>query len=103
MVSSPPPSGSAQIYDGVKVDVFAAGAMLFMLLTGCPPFASATRIDREYKLVVYKGYVRTFLERNGLPMLSDEAISLIRQTLAHEPEDRLLPSQILEHPWFAVP
>ena len=56
----------------MKVDVFAAGAMLFMLLTGCPPFESATRNDRSYKLVVYRGYVRTFLERNRLPMLSDE-------------------------------
>lgn len=92
-----------QDYDGVKVDVFAAGAMLFMMLTGCPPFACATRNDRDYKLVVYRGLVRTFLERNRLPMLSDEAISLINQTLAHDPEDRLLPAQMLEHPWFSVP
>lgn len=46
--------------------------MLFMLLTGCPPFAFATRNDRSYKLVVYRGRVRTFLEMHGLPMLSDD-------------------------------
>eukprot|EP00904_Undaria_pinnatifida_P005715 jgi/Undpi1/2273/HiC_scaffold_13.g05659.m1 len=91
-----------QSYDGVKVDVFAAGAMLFMMLTGCQPFGSATRNDANYKLVVYRGNVRTFLERNGLRM-SDEAISLIKQTLAHNAEDRLLPAEMLQHPWFNMP
>lgn len=36
-------------------------------------------------------------------VLRFQAISLIKQTLAHNAEDRLLPAEMLQHPWFNMP
>lgn len=51
-----------QDYDGVKIDVFAAGAMLFMMLKGFAPFESATRADPAFKKLVWEGDVQGLLQ-----------------------------------------
>ncbi|CAN0265811.1 unnamed protein product, partial [Scytosiphon promiscuus] len=59
-----------QPYDAVKVDVFAAGCMLFMMLTGMPPFSGATRSDPMFRKVVYRGDMQGLLKDYGRPPLS---------------------------------
>jgi len=39
-----------QLYKGRSVDVFAAGAMLFIMLTGCPPFEIAAPQEKLIKI-----------------------------------------------------
>lgn len=60
----------------MKVDVFAAGAMLFMLLTGFPPFKAATRADSCFKQLVWKGDVQGLLRRFRAPEIPD-AVRLV--------------------------
>lgn len=67
--------GMLQVYDGVKVDVFAAGAMLFMMLTGCPPFGQATRRDERFRRLVCFGDVQGLLEMYNLPRINDQVRS----------------------------
>lgn len=43
-----------QPYDGKNNDLFAAGIILFMMLTARPPFRTAQREDPYYKLLVGK-------------------------------------------------
>jgi len=41
-------------YDGVKVDIFAIGVILFVIVTGRYPFQRATQTD-EYYQCIYDG------------------------------------------------
>lgn len=43
-------------YDGVKIDVFAAGIVLFTILTQRPPFRAATPDDPHYSLIANNGW-----------------------------------------------
>ena len=36
-------------YDGRQADLFAASVVLFIMLTGCPPFTKAAKSDIMYK------------------------------------------------------
>lgn len=63
---------SVQDYDGVKVDVFAAGAMLFMMLCGFPPFSAATRADSGFRRIVCQRDVNGLLRSYGKAELSDD-------------------------------
>lgn len=56
------------------MDVFAAGAMLFMMLTGFPPFSVASRADSSFKQLVWKGDVQGLLRRFRVPRLPTEVI-----------------------------
>ncbi|CAM9300834.1 unnamed protein product [Ascophyllum nodosum] len=94
-------------YDGVKVDVFAGGAMLFMMLTGRPTFQAATRLDSRFKKLVWRRQVERVIRDDGLRLVGDEAedlrqaVDLMKQMMAYKPENRLLPEQVLHHPWLA--
>lgn len=38
-------------YTGEKVDIFAAGIVLFTIVSQRPPFESASRTDPHYKMI----------------------------------------------------
>lgn len=38
-------------YEGRKIDIFAAGVILFIMYSGTPPFEKATTTDPYYKLI----------------------------------------------------
>lgn len=65
----------AQAYDAVKADVFSAGAMLFMMLTGVPAFNVPSRTDAGFLTVVWRGDVQGFLRYYDLPLLSADVSS----------------------------
>ena len=43
-------------YEGRKVDIFAAGVLLFIMYKGSPPFEATTSQDPFYKLIINKKY-----------------------------------------------
>ena len=43
-------------YDGVKVDIFVVGVILFIMYAGNPPFEKAAANDPYYKLIKEKNY-----------------------------------------------
>ncbi|CAN0407489.1 unnamed protein product [Ascophyllum nodosum] len=92
-----------EAYDGVKVDVFAAGAILFRMLAGRPPFETASGFDKDFKRLVCEGEVAEAIGRHQLELIPDgeEAVKLLRGMMAPAPEDRLSLDQVLEHPWMA--
>ncbi|CAM9300761.1 unnamed protein product [Ascophyllum nodosum] len=96
-------------YDGVKVDVFSAGAMLFIMLTGSRAFNQPRWSDPRYKLMVLEGRIEQAINQD-LQMLQldanqaadlEEAVDLLRRMMARRPADRPLPENVLQHQWLA--
>ncbi|EGR31844.1 protein kinase domain protein [Ichthyophthirius multifiliis] len=81
-----------------KCDVWSCGVILYILLSGTPPFSGKN--ETEIMMNVQKGNFS--LEGNNMKHVSDEAKDLIRQMLEYNPKNRLSASQVLEHKWFEL-
>ncbi|CAG0879417.1 unnamed protein product [Cyprideis torosa] len=80
-----------------QVDVWSYGVMLFVALSGYPPFSEAYN-DMKLKESIVKG--RLFFHPKAWEGVSELAKDLVRKTVVCEPSKRLTPMQILDHPWF---
>ncbi|KAH9507867.1 Serine/threonine-protein kinase dclk1 [Bulinus truncatus] len=84
---------------GVKIDVWSAGVITYILLCGFPPFSSPTdNQDELFDLIMGGNY--DFIS----PYWDDvtaSAKSLISGMLNVNPDNRLSASQVLQHPWVS--
>ena len=76
-------------------DMWSAGVMLYIILSGCPPFQGNT--DQEILENILQGTYD--FDDEIWDEISDEAKDLIEKLLVVEKE-RLKPKQALEHPWI---
>ncbi|XP_067281442.1 serine/threonine-protein kinase DCLK3 [Pseudorasbora parva] len=83
---------------GVGVDVWAMGVILFVLLSGFPPFRSPDRNQEELFHLIQKGEVH-FLSPYW-DNVSEGAKALVRALLEVNPKRRLTASQTLQHDWL---
>ncbi|XP_073678562.1 serine/threonine-protein kinase DCLK3 [Garra rufa] len=83
---------------GVEVDVWAMGVILFVLLSGFPPFRSPDRNQEELFRLIQKGEVH-FLSPYW-DNVSEGAKALVRALLEVNPKRRLTASQTLQHDWL---
>lgn len=81
-----------------KCDLWSVGVILYVLLSGTPPFPGNT--DKEILKRVTKGA----FDFNGSEWnaISDEAKDLINQLLTYEPSKRISAKEALEHKWFEI-
>jgi len=84
-------------FDGFAIDLWAAGVILYIMLTGFPPYDQAARSDLRFELIV-TGRLMEQLE-NWQILLTDEAGDLMQKMLQFEPRNRLTLSEIMNHPW----
>ena len=89
---------NAHHFDATKVDIWALGVILFIMLTGVPPIESATHLDQRYRMVC-AGLLGSMLEQWHMAV-SPLAVDLISRILRPNPDDRLTLDQILTHPWM---
>ncbi|ETO18796.1 Protein kinase domain containing protein, partial [Reticulomyxa filosa] len=84
-----------------SADVFSAGVVLFILLTGYPPFEQAHKNDKWFRPLA-KGDYRKFWESHaGCQISNDEdAKDLLQRMLAYNPNDRISITDIKRHKWF---
>ncbi|GAB2217550.1 hypothetical protein Drorol1_Dr00000747 [Drosera rotundifolia] len=81
---------------GREIDVWSAGVILYILLSGVPPFwaESDSGIFRQ----ILHG--KLDFESNPWPSISDSAKDLIRKMLDRDPKKRITAHQVLCHPWI---
>ena len=92
-------------YSGAAVDIFAAAAVLFILVAQHPPFNLASKDDPFYKMLTsnradlfWKTHCKNKPGENKF--FSDDFKDLITSMLQYEPSHRPSFSEILSHPWM---
>ncbi|KAI5592803.1 hypothetical protein POPTR_004G207300v4 [Populus trichocarpa] len=81
---------------GPEADVWTAGVILYILLSGVPPFWAETQ--QGIFDAVLKGYID--FDSDPWPVISDSAKDLIRKMLCSQPSERLTAHEVLCHPWI---
>lgn len=83
---------------GKEADVWSAGVILYILLSGVPPFWAET--EKGIFNAVLKGEID--FQSDPWPYISNSAKDLIRKMLTQEPKKRITSAQVLEHPWLRL-
>ncbi|RAL53181.1 hypothetical protein DM860_006853 [Cuscuta australis] len=81
---------------GPEADVWTAGVILYILLSGVPPFWAETQ--QGIFDAVLKGDID--FESDPWPIISDSAKDLIQKMLCMRPSERLTAHEVLCHPWI---
>ncbi|KAK3432049.1 hypothetical protein EUGRSUZ_E04057 [Eucalyptus grandis] len=81
---------------GKEIDIWSAGVILYILLSGVPPFWAET--EKGIFNAILQGEI-DFVS-DPWPSISDGAKDLIRKMLTQDPKKRVTSAQVLEHPWL---
>lgn len=87
-------------FSGTISDVWSMGVILFILLTGVPPYEVPSTSDGRFAMIINPAHgVSTLLQRwNMLDKLSVDALDLVNRMLA-TPDRRITVQQIMQHPY----
>ncbi|XP_054819052.1 calcium-dependent protein kinase 33 [Prosopis cineraria] len=81
---------------GKEIDIWSAGVILYILLSGVPPFWAET--ERGIFDAILEGHID--FESQPWPSISNSAKDLVRKMLTQDPKKRITSAQVLEHPWI---
>ncbi|KAK2990017.1 hypothetical protein RJ640_004695 [Escallonia rubra] len=81
---------------GKEIDIWSAGVMLYILLSGVPPFWAET--EKGIFDAILKADID--FDSQPWPSISSSAKDLVRKMLTRDPKRRITSAQVLEHPWI---
>ncbi|KAK9270981.1 hypothetical protein L1049_026569 [Liquidambar formosana] len=81
---------------GKEMDVWSAGVILYILLSGYPPFWAET--EKGIFDAILAG--KLDFQSSPWPTISDAAKDLIKKMLTENPKKRITAAQVLEHSWI---
>ena len=92
------------VFDGFSVDIWAAGTVLFFMLTGCT-YEIPSHEDLVYRLLIQNTgeLIRRLITSRIISQsvcISVEAIDLLQNIFREDPRDRYTLSEIFQHPWI---
>ncbi|XP_051133636.1 calcium-dependent protein kinase-like [Andrographis paniculata] len=81
---------------GKEIDIWSAGVILYILLSGVPPFWA------ENEKGIFDAILNEDIdfESQPWPSISSSAKDLIRKMLSKDPKRRITSTEVLEHPWI---
>ncbi|KAF9672063.1 hypothetical protein SADUNF_Sadunf11G0001600 [Salix dunnii] len=81
---------------GKEIDIWSAGVILYILLSGVPPFWAEN--EKGIFDAILQGEID--FESDPWPSISYSAKDLVRKMLTQDPKKRITSAQVLEHPWI---
>ena len=89
-------------YRGEVVDLFASAIILFIMVTGNPPFSKAIASDEFYKVLCVNRPDLFWKSHTGIKegSVSEEFMSLVETMFLYEPTHRLSLAELKQHPWM---
>ncbi|KAL5577759.1 hypothetical protein UlMin_019458 [Ulmus minor] len=81
---------------GKEIDIWSAGVILYILLSGVPPFWAET--EKGIFDAILQGDID--FDSQPWPTISSSAKDLVRKMLTQDPKKRITSTQVLEHPWL---
>ncbi|GAB2230543.1 hypothetical protein Droror1_Dr00014813 [Drosera rotundifolia] len=81
---------------GKEIDIWSAGVMLYILLSGEPPFWAEN--EKGIFDAILQGHID--FDSKPWPSISSSAKDLVRRMLTQDPKKRITAAQVLEHPWL---
>lgn len=87
-------------FDGMAIDMWAVGVILYIMLTGEVPWQLPHHTDLKFAKFT-DGWIEPYLKGQGFP-LSANAYCLMQRMLWLNPQDRLCLHQVRAHPWMQM-
>eukprot|EP00252_Welwitschia_mirabilis_P011567 TRINITY_DN2584_c0_g2_i1.p1 TRINITY_DN2584_c0_g2~~TRINITY_DN2584_c0_g2_i1.p1 ORF type:complete len:543 (-),score=99.08 TRINITY_DN2584_c0_g2_i1:457-2085(-) len=81
---------------GSEIDIWSAGVILYILLSGVPPFWAET--ESGIFDAILRGQID--FESEPWPSISSSAKDLVKKMLKQNPKERLSAAEVLSHPWM---
>ncbi|KAG2246836.1 hypothetical protein Bca52824_086464 [Brassica carinata] len=79
-----------------EVDIWSAGIILYILLSGVPPFWAET--EKGIFDAILEGHID--FESQPWPSICNSAKDLLGRMLAADPKSRISAADVLQHPWL---
>lgn len=87
-------------YNGQKIDIFAVGVIMFIVVNGCFPFKSADPEDDYYKLLISETKQKAYWKAVRASRVSDDFKNLLTSMMNMDPDKRPSLQELENHKWM---